>query len=323
METARKIVGTFAAIALTLAAGASIAQGYPNRPVRMVVAYAPGGGTDNVARILSQKLAERMGQPFTVENKPGANGIVGAEYVAKSTPDGYTLLVGSDSEMVLNVGLYTRLPYDPVKDFAPITVTSSTPLMFVVHPSFEARSMKELIAMAKAKPGKLFYSAGAAVFQVAAELLKKQQGVDIVYVPFKGVGPSLTATIAGEVPIMTVSIGPALSHLRAGKLRALAVTSSKRSPLLPDIPTMAEAGMGNFEVVPWTGLYAPAGTPAEIITKLHGEMAMVLKLDDVLKRYTALSLTPGGIPPAETVALLKSDVARKSKELRELGIRAQ
>jgi tripartite-type tricarboxylate transporter receptor subunit TctC len=321
MKTVFRFFAAFAV--LTLAAGGSMAQSYPSKPVRLVVAYAPGGGTDNVARILSQKLAERIGQAFTVENKPGANGIIGAEYVSKAAPDGYTLLVGTDSEMVLNTGLYDRLPYDPVKDFSPITVTSSNPLVFVVHPTFQGKSMKELIAMAKAKPGGLFYSAGATVFQVATELLKKQQGVDIVYVAFKGTGPAITAALAGEVPMSTVSIGPVLSHLRAGKLRGLAITSPKRSPLLPEIPTMAEAGMGNFEVVPWTGLYAPAGTPAAIISKMHNEMVEVLKQDDVLKRYAALGLTPGGIPSAETAALLKSDVAKWSKLLKELGIRAQ
>ncbi|MBI2959237.1 MAG: tripartite tricarboxylate transporter substrate binding protein [Betaproteobacteria bacterium] len=323
MKTAFRVLSMFAAAALVLGAGGSMAQTYPNKPIRLVVAYAPGGGTDNVARILSQKLAERMGQPVTVENKPGANGIIGSEYTAKSAPDGYTLQVGTDSEMVLNVGLYERLPYDPLKDFVPVTVVSSNPLVFAVHPTFQAKSMKELIAMARTKPGGLFYSAGATVFQVATELLKKQQSVDIVYVAFKGTGPAITAALAGEVPIATVSIGPVLSHLRAGKLRGLAITSPKRSPLLPEIPTMAEAGMGNFEVVPWTGLYAPAGTPAAIVEKLNSEVAVVLKQEDVLKRYAALGLTPGGIPSAEAAALLKSDVAKWSKLLKELGIRAQ
>lgn len=321
MKTVLRILGAFAALAL--AAGGSIAQSYPSKPVRLVVAYSPGGGTDNVARILSQKLADRMGQAFTVENKPGANGIIGTEYTAKAAPDGYTLQVGTDSEMVLNVGLYESLPYDPLKDFVPVTVVSSNPLVFAVHPSFSGKSMQELISMAKAKPGSLFYSAGATVFQVATELLKKQQGVDIVYVPFKGTGPAITAAIAGEVQIATVSTGPVMSHLRAGKLRGLAVTSPKRSPLLPELPTMAEAGMGNFEVVPWTGLYAPAGTPAAIVEKLNVEVAAILKQEDVLKRYAALGLTPGGIPSAETAALLKSDVAKWTKLLKELGIRAQ
>jgi len=316
-----RVVACF--FALGFAAAAALAQTYPNKPIRFVVAYAPGGGTDNVARILSQKLAERLGQAITVENKPGANAFIGTEFVAHSAPDGYTLLIGTDSEMVHNVGLYDHIPYDPIKDFAPVTVVSSNPLVFAVHPTFAGKSMKELISMAKAEPGKFFYSAGAPVFQVATELLKKQQSVDIVYVPFKGTGPAITAAIAGEVPIATVSIGPVLSHLRAGKLRGLAITSAKRSPLLPEIPTMAEAGMGNFEVVPWTGMFAPAGTPAAIVAKLHSEVAAALKQDDVLKRYSALGLTPGGMSPAETSALLKADVAKWSKLDRELGIRGQ
>lgn len=323
MKTAIRILGIVAACGIALAAGEAAAQSYPSKPVKLVVAYAPGGGTDNVARILSPKLAERLGEAVTVENKPGANGIIGAEYVAKSAPDGYTLLVGSDSEMVLNVGLYDRLSYDPVKDFTTVTVVSSTALVFAVHPTFSGTSMKDLIASAKANPGKLFYSAGATVFQVATELLKQQQGVDIVYVPFKGVGPAITAILAGEVPIATVSIGPVLAHVRAGKLRALAITSPKRSALLPDVPTMAEAGMGNLEMVPWTGLFAPAGTPSAIVDRLRSEVVTVLKQADVLTRYAALGLSPGGMPPAETAALLKSDVAQKSKLLRELKIRAQ
>lgn len=322
MQRVIRILSIIAACAFPLAAGESMAQSYPSKPVRLVVAYVPGGGTDNVARILSHKLAERLGQPVTVENKPGANGIIGAEYVAKSAPDGYTFLVGTDSEMVLNIGLYDRLPYDSVKDFVPVTVVSSNPLVFAVHPSFSATSMKELIALAKAKPGGLFYSAGATVFQIATELLKKQQGVDIVYVPFKGTGPAITAAIAGEVPIATVSIGPVMAHLRAGKLRGLAITSPKRSILLPDIPTMAESGMGNFEMVPWTGVYAPAGTPSAIVDKLHSEIVTILKQDDVLARYAALGLSAGGMPPTETAALLKADVAKWSKAIKELKIRA-
>jgi len=323
MKTVIRILGIFTACAIALAAGESMAQSYPSKPVRLVVGYAPGGGTDNVARILSQKLAERLGQAVNVENKPGANAIIGTEYVAKSTPDGYTLLVGTDSEMVLNVGLYDHLPYDPAKDFVPVTVVSSNPLVFAVHPSFPATSMKELIALAKEKPGKLFSSAAAPVFQVATELLKKQAGVDIVYVPFKGTGPAITAAIAGEVPIATVSIGPVMAQLRAGKLRALAITSSKRSVLLPGVPTMAEAGMGNFEMVPWTGLYAPAGTPAAVIERLHSEVSAILKLDDVLGRYAALGLTAGGMPSSETADLLKADLSKWTKLMREMKIRAQ
>jgi tripartite-type tricarboxylate transporter receptor subunit TctC len=323
MKTISRVLGIVTACAIAIATCDSIAQSYPNKPVRLVVGYAPGGGTDNVARILSQKLAERLGQAVTVENKPGADAIIGTEYVAKSPPDGYTLLVGTDSEMVLNAGLYDRLPYDAAKDFVPVTVVSSNPLVFAVHPSFPATSMKELIALAKEKPGTLFYSAGAPVFQVATELLKKQTGADIVYVPFKGTGPAITAAIAGEVPIATVSIGPVLAQLRAGKLRALAITSPKRSVLLPDVPTMAEAGMGNFEVVPWTGLYAPAGTPAAVIDRLYNEVSAILKLDDVLRRYAALGLTAGGMPSAETADLLKADLARWTKLMKEMKIRAQ
>lgn len=321
MKITFRILGLFAA--LILAQGEAAAQSYPSKPIKLVVAYAPGGGTDTLARILGPRLSERLGQPVTVENKPGANAFIGAEYAAKSAPDGHTLLVGSDSEMVFNSGLYERLPYDSEKDFVPVIRISSQPLVFSVHPSLGVNSLKELLDLARAKPGGLFYSAGAPVFQVATELLKKQTGVDMVFVPFKGTGPALNAAIAGETPVATLPQASALAQLRAGKLRALAITSLKRSALLPDVPTVAESGVPNFEVVPWTGLFAPAGTPAAIVDRLYSEMALILKRDDVQARFTSLGLNISGMPPAELAALLKADVAKWRSLLRGLNIRAE
>ena len=318
MKIAHRVLGLLAAFALALAQGEAAAQSYPSKTIKLVVAYAPGGGTDTLARILGPRLSERVGQPVTVENKPGANAFIGAEYAAKSAPDGYTLLVGSDSEMVFNAGLYERLPYDSEKDFAPIIRISSQPLVFSVHPSLGVNSLKELLDLARAKPGALFYSAGAPVFQVATELLKKQTGVDIVFVPFKGTGPALNAAIAGETPVAILPQASALAQLRA-----LAITSLKRSALLPDVPTVAESGVPNFEVVPWTGMFAPAGTPPAIIDRLYSELALILKRDDVQARFTSLGLNISGMPPAELSALLKADVAKWRGLMRGLNIRGE
>ena len=310
-------------LALGLAGRDVVAQSYPNRPIKVIVAYQPGGGSDNIARIVGQKLSERLGQAVVIENKPGANGIVGTEYAAKAAPDGYTLLLGSDSEFVWSVGLYDKLPYDPVKDFAPVSRLSSTALIFAVSPSSGVHSLRELIAQAKAKPGGMFYSAGAPVFRVAGELLKKQAGIDIGFVPYKGTGPAVTAAVAGEVAMVSSSIGPLLAQLKAGKLRALAITAPQRSPQTPDVPTMNEAGMPNFVLVPWQGLFAPAGTPTAIIERLSREIAAALNDPEVKARLTTLGVDAGYMSPTQFGDLIKSDLAKWPKLTRELGIKAE
>ena len=309
-------------LTLAFVCGVSTAQTYPVRPIRLVVGYQPGGGTDSLARIIAPKLGERLGQPVTIENKPGANATIGVGYAAKAEPDGYTLLVGASGEMVYAPGLYDRLPYDTAKDFIPVIQLSTNPALFAAHPSLPVSSIRELIALAKAKPGELFYGSGAAPFQVAGELFKKQAGVNIVNVPYKGAAPSVTAAVAGEVPLLVVGLS-SLPMLRAGKLRGLAVTSAKRYALLPDVPTMAEAGLPGFEVVPWTGIFAPAGTPRAIIDKLNGEMTAIVNLDDVKERFSALGVSAEGLPLPEFNALIRADLAKWPKVLRELNIRAQ
>lgn len=323
MKLMVKILALMSAAMLALASGQAIGQAYPSKPVRLVVAYPPGGGTDNLARMIAPKLSERLGQPVIIENKPGAAGQIGVSYVAKAQPDGYTLLVGTDSEMMWNVGLYDKLPYDPVKDFAPISRLSSNPLIFAVNPSVPAKSLQDLIAMAKAQPGKLFYSEGAPVFRVAGELFKQRAGVKIGHVPYKGTAPAVTAAVAGEVQMVSSSIGPLLGNLSAGKLRGLAITSAKRNPLTPEIPTMAEAGIPDFVVVPWTGLFAPAGTPSEIVERINKEVAVVLAQDDVKGRMAKLGVELGGMPAAEFAAMHRADVAKWPKIVRDLGISAQ
>ena len=308
--------------ALVLVCSQAMAQTYPNKPIKLIVGYPPGGGTDNLARIIAPKLAESLGKPVIIENKAGANAIIAAEYAARAAPDGYTLFVASDSEMVLNIGLYKHLPYDPVKDFVPITKLSSNPLVFAVNPNVPAHSIKELIALGKAKPGTLFYSAGAPVFQIAGELFKKQMSVDIMHVPYKGAAASVAAGVSGQVAMVSTSIGPLLGQLRAGTLRGLAITSRERSPLLPDVPTMIESGAADFVIDPWTGFFAPAGTPPAIIEKLNGAMRAVLELKDVNERMAKLGVDLGGMPSAEFAALLKSDLEKWPKMVRELGIHA-
>lgn len=320
MHTPYRAAGLFLAFAFICCA--ATAQTYPVKPIKLVVGYQPGGGTDSLARIIAPKLGERLGQPVTVENKPGANATIGVGYVAKADPDGYTLLVGASGEMVYAPGLYDRLAYDTAKDFIPIIQLSTNPLIFAAHPSLPATSISELIALAKAKPGALFYGSGAAPFQAAGELFKKQAGVNIVNVPYKGAAPSVTAAVAGEVPLLVVGLS-SLPLVRSGKLRALAVTSPKRYALLPDVPTMAEAGLPGFEVVPWTGMFAPAGTPRVIIEKLNGEMMAIVRLDDVKERFTALGVSAEGLPLPEFNALIRADLAKWPKVLREFNIRAQ
>jgi tripartite-type tricarboxylate transporter receptor subunit TctC len=324
MKTACKMLGLFLAFAFALVCGEAAAQSYPNRPIRFVVGYPPGGGNDLLARIVSQKLAERIGQPVVVENKPGADAIIATEYMAKAAPDGYTLMVGASGAMVINPGIYDRLPYDPVKDFIPITLFASDPLMFAVHPSVPATSIQELIALARSKPGQLFYASGATPMRVATELFKKQTGVNVVHVAYKGVAPAVTAAVAGEVSLVVMSIPPALAQLRAGKLRALAVTSVKRDPLLPDTPTMLESGF-NFEGdINWVGLFAPAGTPGAIIDKLYSELSVILKSESLKERYAAIGAGTSGIglSPAEFGAFFRASLATWTKVTRDLNIRA-
>ena len=324
MQTAHKAFGLFVALALILACGESTAQPYPSRPIKFVVQFPPGGAPDTLGRMFGQNLAERLGQPIAVENKVGANGIIATEYVKNGEHDGYTLLVGASGPMVFNPGLYDRLPYDPVKDFIPIALFETHPLIFAVHPSVAATSLKALIAFAKSNPGKLFYGSGASPFQAATELFKKQAGIDIVHVPFKGSIPSLTAAVAGEVGMVAVEAPTAMAQLRAGKVRALAVTSLTRFPLLPDVPTVAESGFADFELILWIGLFAPSGTPSAIVNKLHGESAVILGQDSVKERLVAMGYdtAAGNMKPAEIGAKHKADVEKWTKVLRDLNIRA-
>jgi tripartite-type tricarboxylate transporter receptor subunit TctC len=322
MKTAYRISGLFLAFALVLACGESAAQSFPNRPIRMIVGYPPGGTNDLLPRIVSPQLAERLGQPVVVENKPGADAMIASEYVAKASPDGYTLLVGASGQMVYNPALGATLSYDPVKDFVPITMFASDPLVFAVHPSVQATNIKELIALARSKPGALFYAAGAPPFFVAMETFKKVAGVNIEHIPYKGSGASITAAVAGEVPMVVVSVGPVLTHIRAGKLRALAVTSDKRDPVLPEIPTVRESGL-DFEGGMWSALYAPAGTPSAVVDKLYSELSVILKSESMRKQFATLGYDTNtmGMSPAELGVFHRSQLAKWTKVAKDYNIR--
>jgi len=325
MNTACKVLGLFLAFALAAASSGSGAQSYPDKPIKLVVGFGPGGGTDILGRLVAQQLSERLKVPVTVENRPGANSNIGTDYVAKSAPDGYTLLVGGSASMALSSGLYQRLPFDPLKDFVPIAqIVSGDALVFAVHPSVPANSIKELIAFAKANPGKIFYASGAAPFQVAGEYFNKLAGVNITHVPFKGAAGAVAATVGGQTQMTVVSIASGLGQIKAGKLRALAVTGFKRDHVLPDLPTMKEAGLENFEVPMWTGLFAPAATPAPVVDKLAKEMSVVLKSDLVRKRFDSLGYESLAMTPAEFAKAQQDDIEKWTRVIRdELRIRIE
>ena len=302
----------FLASLLALGSPAVLAQpAYPAKPVRIVVGFAPGGGNDILARLLATHFQEALGQPGVVENKPGANGIIATEFVAKSAGDGYTLLMSSSGGMTVNPVLYAKLPYDPTRDFAPISVMGLFPLVLAVHPSVPATSVGELVAHAKANPGKLNYSSASAPFQLATELFKQMAGVDVSHVPYKGSAPAVSALLAGDVQMIIVDSPPLLPLIKAGKARALAVTSARRVPsLLPDLPTVAESGLPGYEMVLWSGLFAPAGTPREIVAKLEAEVIRASQSPEIRQRMTALGVEPVGSTAEQAATRIRDETAR-------------
>lgn len=306
-------------LALLFAAGAN-AQEYPSKPVRMVVPFAAGGSSDTVSRIIAQKLTEATGQSFVVENRAGAGGNIGAEFVAKSRPDGYTLLVAAGS-FAINVSLYRKLPYDPLKDFEPVIHICSVTGILVAHPSLPANNVAALIALASAKPGSIhFASAGSGtVVHLAGELFKSMSKVDLVHVPYKGSGPALTDLLGGQVQIMFANMPGTLQHVRAGKLRVLAVTSEKRSSVLPEVPTLAEAGVPGYQAATWFGVLAPAGTPVNVIARLNAEIGKVLGATELVEHLRNEGAEVTGGTPAGFRAFLQADIERWSKVVRASG----
>ena len=295
---------------------------YPNHPVRILLGFPPGQATDTVARAIGQKLSQIYGQPFVVENRPGAAGIIGTDLVAKAPADGYTLVMFSSGVFAVNPGLYgAKLPYDPVKDFAPITVAVSVPLFLVANASFSPNTVKELIAYAKANPGKVNFASGGngVTNHLAMELFRSTAGLDMVHVPYKGGPPALTALIAGEVQVMFETGPGALPHVKTGKLKAIAVGSAKRSSAAPEVPTVAESGLPGFESIAWICMAAPAGTPEPIINKLHGDIVKVLAMPDIKERFSALGADPVGNTPEEFSAYLKAEIGKWSAVVKNSG----
>ena len=301
------------------------AQPYPNRPLRIVVPFPPGGGTDIGTRIVAQKLQEAWGQAVIVENKPGAAGIVGTELTAKSAPDGYTFMMGNIGTHAINVSLYKKLAYDPVKDFAPVSMVADLPLLLLVHPSVPANSVKELIALAKSQPGKLNFSSSGAggSMHVAAELFKSMTGVDMVHIPYKGGAPAVADLLSGQVALSFSTVLETIQHVKAGKVRALAVTNDHRSIALPDLPTIAEAGLPGYQSISWLALFAPAGAPKEIVNKVSAESVRILKLPDVKERLLAQGAEPIGSTPEQLAAILAADIAKYAKVIRESGYKPE
>ena len=314
-----------AALAVGMAcAGPAFAQGaWPSKPIRLVVGFPPGGANDILGRLVGQKMQDAWGQSVLVDNKPGANAIIATEIVAKAAPDGYTLLIGASGAMVFNPGLYTKLPYDPVKDFAPVTVIGSFPLILTVNPKVPANSLRELIALAKSQPGKLNYSAGSSPFQLAAELFKYQAKVSITHIPYKGSVQAVQAVMAGDADLTFVDSPPVIPQVKAGKVKGLAITSKARSAVAPEIPTMFEAGMPDYEVVLWTSMFAPAGTPPEIVNKLQAEIAKIIQMPDIKERFAALGIDPVGNAPDALAAIVKSEIAKWSAVAKSAGVKAE
>ena len=311
-------------IALSIASSA-FGQAWPTRAVRMVVPYGPGGPTDVVARVLAQKMSDSMGQPVVVENRLGAGGIVGTESVARSTPDGYTVMFSASGAMVITPHLNSKLPYDPFRDFIPISLGATAPMILIVGPNSTARSVQDLIAQAKAQPGKLNYStAGIGTPpHLGVELLKSITGIDVVHVPYKGGPQADTAAMTGEVAFMFTQ--PVIVNLaRAGKARMLGISSTKRSALAPDVPTLAESGVPGFEVIAWYGLLAPTKTSDEVVLRINSEMQKALALKDVAERLQSLGFEPPAPhSAAEFLAFMKRDSSKWQKVIKDAGIRSE
>ncbi|MBS0340904.1 MAG: tripartite tricarboxylate transporter substrate binding protein [Proteobacteria bacterium] len=320
------VLGTLGATGATLAPLTAQAQGsYPERTVTVVVPFAPGGGTDIAARELATKLGEKLKQPFVVDNRTGAGGIVGADVVARAKPDGYTLLVGNVGTQAINQSLYPKMPYDPDKAFAPISLFADLPFALVINPKLPARTPKELVALAKAEPDKYtFASSGSGGSpHLTAEIFQQATGVQLRHVPYKGGGPAMADIMAGHVDMLFASILETSAYVKSGKLRALAVTSATRSPGMPDVPTLAEQGIANAESGSWVALLAPAGTPQPVIDKLSAAVKEVVALPDVRDKLIAQGATPRGTTPAELQATIDAEKARYARVIKARNVRVE
>jgi tripartite-type tricarboxylate transporter receptor subunit TctC len=311
--------------AIPLIACAPAAASYPDKPVRLVAPFVPGGPTDIVARVVAQKLGQNLGENVVVDNRGGASGAIGCEIVARSAPDGYTLMIGSSGNLAVAPALFAKLPYDPLRDFQPITQTTAGPQIIVVYPGVAAKTFSELLALARAKPGSLNYASGGAgtTTQLGPELLKSMAKIDIVHVPYKGTGQALSDVIGGQVQMMMSSLLPAMPQVKSGRLRGLAVTSLQRTPALPEIPTVAESGVPGFETTSWHGMVMPAKTPPAIVARVHEEMVRLLNLPDVKALFLSQGMDTVGNTPAEFAAYIKGETEKWTRVVRAIGIAPQ
>jgi tripartite-type tricarboxylate transporter receptor subunit TctC len=318
-----QVLKAFALAALAISA--AHAEVYPAKPIRMIVAYPPGGGTDIVGRTIAQKLGETLGQSVVVENRGGASGNIGTEIAARAAPDGYTVLMGNVAPNAINVSLFKNLPFDPVADFAPVSLVASTPNILVVHPSTPARTVKEVVALARSRPGTLnFASAGVgSSSHLAGELFRILAGADIVHVPYKGAGPAMVDVLSGQVQLYFATMPAAMPHVKSGKLVPIAVTSLKRSQALPDVPTIAESGVPGYEASTWYGLLAPAHSPDAAIARLHESVVKILGDAALRAKLADQGFEPVGDSPKEFAAYIRSEIAKWGKVIRDAGIRAE
>ena len=322
-QCCRQWVAVFALVVCASVTNAAFAQSYPNKPIRLIVPAAPGGGSDFVARMVGEKLSATFGQPVVVDNRPGAGGNIAAEAVAKAPPDGYTLIIVNSSH-ASNVNLYRKLSYDPVKDFAPVTQLVANFFLLSVNSSSTVTTVKEFVALAKSKKPEIAYaSAGSGQgAHLGMELFKTLAAFDAVHVPYNGIGPATVALLGGQVNVALLTPPSTVPQVKAGKLRALAVTGPKRLALLPAVPTVAESGFPGFEVNNWQVLLAPAGTPREVVTKLYEETAKSLKLPDVVERLTAVGTDPVGSTPEECTVFIEAEIAKWGKVIKQSGAKA-
>ena len=313
----------FAFSALLAASAAAFAQTYPSKPIRLIVPFPPGGSADILARAIGQKAGEGLGQPFVVENRPGAGTAIGADALAKSAPDGYAVMIGTVSSHAINPALNPKLPYDPLKDFTPVSLVATIPFAMIVHPSVPAKNVQEFIALAKAKPGSLNYSSAGngTSNHLAGELLKSMARVDIVHVPYKGSAPALNDLIAGQVSLMFDLVLTAAPHVKSGAVRGLAVTGAQRSSALPELPTVAESGVPGYEVSAWFGIFAPAGLAQPVVQRLNAEFVKGLQQPDLRQRLASQGAEPLTSTPEEFGSYLRSEIAKWAKVVKESGMK--
>ena len=310
---------------LLMAAALTHAQSFPVKPVRVITPFTAGSAIDTLARVVGQKLGDTWGQQVVIDNRIGANGIIGTEAAAKAPPDGYTVYLGNISTLAVNPHLYLKLPYDALRDFAPVTLAATIPVVLVVHPSLPVKSVRELIPLAKAHPGQLNYASGGtgSAQHLPMEMLRVETGINIVHVPYKGLGPAFSDVLGGQVPMMFTGVSNVVPYMKTGRLRVLAIGSPKRSATLPDVPTVAEAGVPGFDFDSWTGYLVPVGTPRELIVKLHADITRTLAAPEVRDKLVTLGFDLVGGTPEAFATLIRNDIARFGKLIKAAGIKAE